>query len=356
MSSMLNYLYVKSFFPSVGDAKTFLPLRKAALKAIEEGWKDFDIYDKATTVTLEHRLKNHALAASILESLRQFAKVTPGKGMCFENLKGVFSGWNPLITTAQVLEAYSEAAPRDAAVDQLRQWLLMSKQTQDWGAMNSTAEVVQALLSTGSDWTVASDVAKVMAGGKELEVPARARITDSFTLTLTPQQVRKGDIKILKASAGPAWGGVVSQYVAPILDVKSEGVPQLRIEKQVYSIDGGKAVAGNLKVGDRVRVTLSITTDRDMDYVAVIDNRSACLEPADQLSGYAASDGIWMYREVRNTQTNLFIPFLPKGTSVINYECFVDRAGEYTLGIAQAQSQYAPVISAHSAGVRLTVK
>lgn len=356
VSSMLNYLYVKSFFPSVGDAKTFLPLRKAALKAIEEGWKDFDIYDKATTVTLEHRLKNHALAASILESLRQFAKVTPGKGMCFENLKGVFSGWNPLITTAQVLEAYSEAAPRDAAVDQLRQWLLMSKQTQDWGAMNSTAEVVQALLSTGSDWTVASDVAKVMAGGKELEVPARARITDSFTLTLTPQQVRKGDIKILKASAGPAWGGVVSQYVAPILDVKSEGVPQLRIEKQVYSIDGGKAVAGNLKVGDRVRVTLSITTDRDMDYVAVIDNRSACLEPADQLSGYAASDGIWMYREVRNTQTNLFIPFLPKGTSVINYECFVDRAGEYTLGIAQAQSQYAPVISAHSAGVRLTVK
>ena len=355
VSLMLNYLYLKSFFPEVKDEKSFVPLRRESLKSIETGWKELDIYDKATAVTLEYRLKNRALAASILESLRQYAKVTPDKGMCFENLKGVFSGWNPLITTAQVLEAYGEAAPSDAAVDQLRQWLLMSKQTQDWGAMNA-AEVVQALLSTGSDWTVPVDVAKVMAGGKELEVPARARITDSFTLTLTPEQVKKGDIRIEKSSAGPAWGGVVSQYVAPILDVKSEGVPQLRIEKNVYSIDGSKAEAGNLKVGDRVRVTLSITTDRDMDYVAVIDNRSACLEPADQLSGYTASDGVWMYREVRNTQTNLFIPFLPKGTSVISYECFVDRAGEYTLGIAQAQSQYAPVISAHSAGVKLTVK
>lgn len=356
VTGMLNYLYVKSFFADAKDDRSFAPLRKVALKAIEVQWKDFGIYDKATAVTLEHRLGKRDLAVSILESLRQYAKVTPDKGMCFENLKGSFSGWNPLITTAQVLEAYGEAAPRDAAVDQLRQWLLMSKQTQDWGDMNGTAEVIQAILSTGSDWTVEADAAKVTVAGKELEIPARARITDSFTVTLTPDQVRKGDIQIQKSSAGPAWGGVVSQYVAPILDVKSEGVPQLKIEKNVYSIEDGKTVSGNLKVGDRVRVTLSITTDRDMDYVAVIDNRSACLEPVAQLSGYAASDGVWMYREVRDTQTNLFIPFLPKGTSVISYECFVDRAGEYTLGIAQAQSQYAPVISAHSAGVELSVQ
>ena len=92
-----------------------------------------------------------------------------------------------------------------------------------------------------------------------------------------------------------------------------------------------------------------------MDYVAIIDGRSACLEPVDQLSGYTSSDGVWFYREVRNTCTNLFIPFLGKGTHVISYECHVDRAGEYTLGIAEAQSQYAPVITAHSAGKILGV-
>lgn len=354
-TELLNYLYVKSFFPEVGNASTFLPLRGKALTAIANGWREFSIYDKATAVTLEYRLNNKALASNILESLRQFATVTPEKGMCFENLKGTFSGWNPLITTAQVLEAYGEAAPEDTAVDQLRQWLLMSKQTQNWGEMRGTAEVVQALLSTGSDWTVASENARVYVGDKEIAVPGRAKLTDSFTITLTKEQTRKGDVRIEKTSAGPAWGGIVSQYVAPILSVKSRGIPQLKIEKNVYSIENGKAIADNLKVGDKVRVTLTITTDRDMDYVAVMDSRSACLEPADQLSGYRSSDGVWMYREVRNESTNLFIPFLPKGTTVVNYECYVDRAGEYTLGIAGAQSQYTPVISAHSAGVKLTV-
>ena len=102
-------------------------------------------------------------------------------------------------------------------------------------------------------------------------------------------------------------------------------------------------------------MTLTIVCDRNLDYVAVTDPRAACLEPADQLSGYTSSDGVWYYREVRNAQTNLFIPYLSKGTHVINYECYVDRDGEYTLGVAQAQSQYAPVITAHSAGESLKV-
>lgn len=356
VSGMLNYLYVKSFFPKVGDATGFAPLRAKALKAIADGWKDFDIYDKATAVTLEHRLGNNALAGDILESLRQFASVSPEKGMCFENLRGMWSGWNPLVTTAQVLEAYAEVSPADKAVDQLRQWLVLSKQTQNWSEMRGTAEVIQAILASGSDWTQPSREATLMIGGREVSVPARAKITDSFTVNLTAEQVKAGGIEICKYSSSPAWGGVVSQYVAPILDVKSEGVPQLRIEKNVYPIKDGKAVAGELKVGDKVRVTLTITADRDLEYVAVLDGRSSCLEPAEQLSGYTSSDGVWYYREVRDAATNLFIPFLGKGTHVISYECYVDRAGVYTLGIAQAQSQYAPVISAHSEGVRFEVK
>ena len=116
------------------------------------------------------------------------------------------------------------------------------------------------------------------------------------------------------------------------------------------------ATAGKVKTGDRIRVTLTIVCDRDMDYVAVTDGRSACLEPAEQLSGYTSSDGLWFYREVRNDATNLFIPFLPKGTHVISYDCFADREGTYSLGIATAQSQYAPMIVAHSAGALITVE
>lgn len=359
VTGMLNYLYVKSFFADVKDSGDFASLRSAAMKKIASEWKDFGIYDKATAVTLEWRCGNKQLAREILESLRQFASVSAEKGMWFDNLRGEYSNWNPLITTAQVLEAYGEADPASDSVDKLRQWLLMSKQTQSWSENRGTAEVVNALLTTGSDWTVPSREAVVTIGGKAVDIPRRARITDSFTLTLTPRQTAAGDIRIEKYSAGPAWGGIVSQYVAPILDVKADAIPQLSIEKRIYSVSTGESGAtvgsGNLKVGDKVRVTLTITCDRALDYVAVTDSRSACLEPAEQISGYTSSDGTWFYREVRNDATNLFIPYLSKGSHVISYECYVDRSGDYTLGIATAQSQYAPTITAHSAGVELRV-
>lgn len=357
VSQMLNYLYLKSFFPNIKDAGEFTKLRDAALKEIAKEWGQFGIYDKATAVTLEWRLGNARLAGEILESLRQYASVNEEKGMWFDNLTGLWSGWNPLITTAQVLEAFAEAAPKDKAVDQLRQWLLMSKQTQNWGDMNGTAEVVNVLLSTGTDWTVPSREAEVRIGGKSLVIPSRAKLTDSFTLSI--KAADKGDITIDKYSAGSAWGGVVSQYVAPIMSVKADPIPQLSIRKEIFAIGADGSVSRNtenLRVGDKVRVTLTITCDRDLDYVTVTDSRAACLEPVDQLSGYTSSDGMWYYQETRNSGTNLFIPYLSKGSHVVNYECHVDRAGEYTVGIASAQSQYAPVIAAHSAGMIIDVR
>ena len=89
--------------------------------------------------------------------------------------------------------------------------------------------------------------------------------------------------------------------------------------------------------------------------MAVLDPRSACLRPVEQLSGYSGRDGLWLYREVRDDSTNFFIGFLPKGSHVISYDCYVDREGEYSLGVASAQSQYAPQITAHSAGTLLNV-
>lgn len=129
-----------------------------------------------------------------------------------------------------------------------------------------------------------------------------------------------------------------------------------RVSTRLPGEAGNKATDGDLKTGDRVRVTLTIACDSDLEYVAVTDPRAACLEPADQISSYTQSDGVWFYREVRDAATNLFIPFLSKGTHVISYDCFTDRAGEYSLGVANAQSQYAPTITAHSAGTLLRVE
>ena len=355
--SMLNYLYVRSNFSEVVPTPAFDAMKKKGVTAVKNGWKGLDIYDKATAATLLSREKYPMEARTILESLRQYASVSPVKGMWFDNLSSSAAGWNKLITTAQVLEAYAEIDPKSADVDRLRQWLLITKQAENWGDDRETAEVIHAILSSGTKWTVPSSPAKITVDGKPVAVDSVAALTGSLTASL--KTAGKGKLEIVRTGAGPAWGGVISQYVAPIKDVKASRIPELSIEKNVYVItadaDGSSATADKLKVGDRVRITLSITCDRDMEYVAVMDSRSACMEPVDQISEYTSSDGVWFYREVRDDATNLFIPFLAKGTHVISYDCYIDREGEYSLGIASAQSQYAPTLAAHSAGRVITV-
>lgn len=366
-ASLLNYLYVRSFFTKAPTSAEFRTIKSKALSAIETEWKKSGIYAKATAATLLWRESRATVARNILESLRQYATVTPEKGMWFDTLGSSFGGWNKLITTAQVLEAYNEIQPKAAAVDQLRQWLVVTKQTENWGDDRETAEVIHSILTSGTKWTVPADAPEVKVAdtvrdgepvdARTLVFPQTAYLTGSFTAEIDGAS---GYIQILRKGAGPAWGGIVAQYEQEIEDVKKFGTKGISISKALYSIstdnNGTKAVNGPLKVGDRVRVTLTITCDRDMEYVAVTDSRSACLEPAEQISGYSLSDGLWMYKEVRNDATNLFIPFMGKGTHVISYDCFVDREGEYSLGIAEAQSQYAPVFTAHSAGKVVIVK
>ncbi len=360
VTELLNYLYDKSAFRGIGSASAFKPLEAAAMKKIADGWRELTTGEMATAAMLLERRGMPKLSRLIMESLRQSASVSPEKGMWFDNLKSGYGDDNTLLTTARVLEAYAMIEPRNPAVDMLRQWMVMSKQTQNWGDNRNSAEAIHAVLSSGSDWTVPSSAPTVALGGKQIDMRGIASVTGSFVIDLDAKSASGKKLKVSRSASGPAWGGVVSQYVAPILDVRSASVPQISIEKQVYAVtpgvSGTTASAGNVKVGDRIRVTLTVTCDRDIEYVAVTDPRAACLEPVDQLSGYAQSDGVWFYREVRDSSTNIFIPFLSKGTHVISYDCTADRAGDYSLGVADAQSQYAPEITAHSAGALLPVE
>lgn len=359
VTSLLQYLYDKSAFKGVGATSSFKPLDAVAMRRFAADWRDFGISDKATAAMLFERRGNVRLARTLLESLRQFASVSEEKGMWFANLSDSRGGNGDILATGRVLEAYDMIEPQSPAVDMLRQWLVVSKQVQNWGDSRMTAAAIHALLTSGSDWTGSSAAPVITLNGNPMAISSDISVTGSFTIDLDPAVASGAKLEVKRSGGGPAWGGVVASYVAPILDVKSASVPQLSIEKSVYAISNqahDKNADTVLKKGDKVRVTLTIVCDRNLDYVAVTDPRAACLEPADQLSGYTSSDGVWYYREVRNSQTNLFIPYLPKGTHVINYECYVDRDGVYTSGVAGAQSQYAPVISAHSSGMTLTVK
>lgn len=355
--SLLDYAYTRSFFKDVKRSAEFDKVYSKIISAVQKNWKSLDFYDKATAAALLQNEGLSRVASTIMESLSEFTTQSKEKGVWFDNQRGGNNGMESLRVTAHILDVLRMVNPQSPLIEGMSQWLLLSHQTEDWGNGATAVEIINALLRGAYSWTTPSSDPVIRISGRNLEIPNIAKLTGSFTVDIHSEE---GQLTISRSANGPAWGGVVNQYIAPIKDVKAAKVAQLSVEKKLYVISnsekGTKAVAGTLSKGDRVRVTLTVKCDRDLQYVAITDSRSASLEPADQISGYTSSDGVWYYREVRNNATNLFIPYLSKGTHVISYDCFIDREGEYSLGIATAQSLYAPVITAHSAGEIITCK
>lgn len=369
LAYLLDWLYVRGSFPasylsSGSTGREMSAIADKARKDISAEWKDMGIGQKAKAAMTLWRAGDRKTASEILESLRQFASESPEKGMWFDNLNSGWGGMSVIRTTTLVLEAYAEIQPTNKTVDSLRQWLVLGRQYQDWGKDTYTVETVNAILTSGSGWTdtAASPDAEFYLKDKRMTVPKSARLTGAFTLTLDPKTASGKTLTVKRSGASPAWGGVISQYEAPIMEVKPSETPELSIRKSIVALAEGAdgqlipQEGKELKKGMLVRVTLFINAGRDMDYVAVTDERSACLEPTDQLSGYRHSDGVGFYREVRDSQTNLFFGWLPKGQHVISYDCRVSQDGEFSCGIATAQSQYSPFTVAHSAGFTMTVK
>lgn len=357
-TQMLDYLYIRSFFPSVAMSSEFSTLKRKAIAAVKDEWKGFGIYHKATAATLLSREKQPMLARTILESLNQYASKSEERGMWFDNLRSGFFSEGTLITTAQTLEAFSEITPQAPAVDQLRQWLIIERQAQDWGRDAQLAEVVYAILSTGSDWTVSSEPARFFLGDKELTPGRRDRLTGSFTMPLTAAEASGATLHVEKSGTHQSWGGVLARYIAPIRDVKDFSESDVTVRKRILVVEQGKdgtavrpiAEGETLGLGQRIRVQLTVTSERDIDYAVITDGRGGCMAPVDQLSHYVWQDGTGFYREVRQESTNFFLPRLPKGDFILEYDCFAGQEGTFSIGIATLQSLYAPTLSAHSAG------
>lgn len=384
LSSEISYLFDRSNASDSKPSGTIAEMERDMLRRLPEEWRGLSLMDKATAAILLNRTgrdADKALARMILESVRQFATYTPDKGMWFDNAGGAYSRMSPspLMLTSRCLDAFREVEPENNSISGLEQYLILSRQTQDWNlelGQAGVATVVNSILSNekslGSESGSASDTAcgndidnslTITLDGRELRLPDDpANLPGNFYVNIDPVNGEESVLTIHRHGRTPAWGGVVSQYVAPIQDVRAHEVPQLKVEKALLPVavgEGGKTAskdATTFKKGDRVRVTLTLTADRELDYLLLTDRLGAWMQPADQLTEYISQDGLWMLRETRTADVNFYITRLPKGKYVISYEVNAARDGEYSNGIAAAQSQYYPLITAHSAGRIINVR
>jgi len=104
-------------------------------------------------------------------------------------------------------------------------------------------------------------------------------------------------------------------------------------------------------VGDKVKVRITITADRDYDFVQVQDKRAACLEPVGQTSGYR-----WgYYCAPKDNVTNYYFDLMAKGTHIVETDYYVDRQGEYASGICTVQCAYSPEFAGREGAKRFTI-
>jgi uncharacterized protein YfaS (alpha-2-macroglobulin family) len=71
------------------------------------------------------------------------------------------------------------------------------------------------------------------------------------------------------------------------------------------------------------------------------------------LSAYKWQDGLGYYESTKDASTNFFFENLPKGVYVFEYDLRVTNAGNFSNGITNIQSMYAPEFSSHSEGIRI---
>ena len=333
-------------------------------------WLKNNNYMKAMTALSLFRLEDRNTAVMILRSLSETALHNEEQGMYW---KGDPRGWfwyqAPIETQAMMIEAFDEISADTKAVDELKVWLLKQKQTQDWKTTRATTEAIYALILRGTSLLATGNQAKITVGGTQVNPYLSEGVkpepgTGYFKTSWEAPAIKPemGNIRVENSNAGIAWGALHWQYFEQLDKITPAETP-LKLSKNLFveenSANGPvlKAITMDqpVRVGDKVVVRVTLTTDRDMEYIHLKDMRAAAFEPVNVLSGYRWQGGLGYYESTRDAATNFFIDYLPKGTWVFEYRLFATQKGEFSNGITSVQCMYAPEFTAHSEGFRIKV-
>ena len=350
---VLRYLYICVLD---GKAPVDKKVNQYFIDKLSGEGKELTIYGKALGAIILQQAGKVAEAKLFMQSLMEYSVVTDEMGRYFDTPKARYSWFSYKIPTeVAAMEAIQRITKDTKAIDEMKRWLLKQKQTQTWETLIATADAVYALMATGASDLLANTGGVEITLGKEM---IRTPVDDAIgyikkTVIGDVMNIKK--VRVDKEGTGMGWGAVYAQYLESMDQISGQG-NGLSVSRQLYKGDEALNESAPLKVGDKITVRLTVKADRDMDFVQIKDDRAACMEPLQAVSGFRWSNGLGYYQATKDASTQFFIDQMRKGTYVIEYQVYVNRTGEYQTGIATVQSAYAPEFGGHTGGYRVMVE
>ena len=350
---VLRYLYICALD---GKAPVDEKVNRYFIDKLSGEGKELTIYGKALGAIILQQAGKVAEARLFMQSLMEYSVVTDEMGRYFDTPKARYSWFSYKIPTeVAAMEAIQRITKDTKAIDEMKRWLLKQKQTQTWETPIATADAVYVLMATGTSDLLANTGGVEITLGKEvIRTPADDAI-GYIKKTVSGDVMNIKKVRVDKEGTGMGWGAVYAQYLESMDQISGQG-NGLSVSRQLYKGDEALNESAPLKVGDKITVRLTVKADRDMDFVQIKDDRAACMEPLQAVSGFRWGNGLGYYQATKDASTQFFIDQMRKGTYVIEYQVYVNRTGEYQAGIATVQSAYAPEFGGHTGGYRVMVE
>lgn len=343
------------------------------IKETEQYYNKFGLYDKALAAMILHHANKPVAVDAIIKSLKENSLRTTDKGMYWsKNTAGYRWNERPISVQVKLMEAFNLVPGNETELALMKTWLLRQKQTQQWESPVASVNAIYALTGIGNNLLNNKQSFSITAGKKTFDTNQGIPGTGYIKQTLAKEDIKVG-ITIsrvnLPEAASPAWGALYWQYYQDMDKVRSSG-SALQVEKQLFVeriVDNRKtlfpingqnvnATLQSIQKGDKVIARMVVTTDRNLEFVVLKDNRAANLEPVNQLSGCSWKEGVVYYRTVKDASTQYFFSHLPKGTYVFEDEYFVNATGNFSGGTASIQCLYAPEFVGVGKGERVEIR
>ena len=338
------------------------------IQNLKQNWLDLNLPTKAMLAVSFNNYYEEEEATKIVNWFKQNSIEDDKGGMYFKNnAPGKFWYHHPIETQAKIIEAFAAVNPEDNDIDKLKNWLLQHKRKNSWATTKSTTMAVNAFLSYGKNWLKESSQPEIKMNNESVKLDSIFKEKSDLgylkkTWSDKKELQKISNFSIKNNNDAPAYGGIYHQYFEDLDKIERSIGEEIVINKALFlkeNTSNGpqlRSLPEVLKVGELVTVRVTIDVKSDFEFVHLKDMRASGLEPTSVLSSHKYQDGLRYYQSTKDAATHFFFDYLPKGTYVFEYDLRVNNAGEFSNGITQIESMYAPEFSSFSKGTRIKIE